>query len=272
MGTGARVLTATQTVTVTVEDVNEAPIFADVSPISVSENITAVGTVSATDADSKDDIKGYGIVDGGDGSQFSITDAGALSFKVAPNFEDPTDVAVTDPANGEKNNEYIVFVEATSGEGARVLTATQTVTVTVENVDEPPDPPDAPTIAAATLNSLKVSWTEPKNKGPKINSYDVRYIPTSDDETDDANWTEVTDAWRSDTPTDLAYTIRPLPQNTSYDVQVRAKNAEGTGEWSESDVGMTVENQAPVFAEVSPISVSENSTGVIVTVSAMDDG
>ena len=47
-------------------------------------------------------------------------------------------------------------------------------------------------------------------------------------------------------------------QNTSYDVQVRAENDEGTSGWSDTVAGVTVENQGPVFAAVAPITVSEN--------------
>ena len=79
---------------------NQAPVFAAISPITVSENSTAaLVTVSASDADAEDSITGYGIVAGADGSQFEITSAGVLTFKVAPNYEAPTDVLVSDPSS-----------------------------------------------------------------------------------------------------------------------------------------------------------------------------
>ena len=241
---------------------NHAPVFADVSPINVNENSTvSVVTVSATDVDEDDDITGYDIVEGADGANFEITDAGVLTFTDTPDYEDPKDVAVSDPANDAKNNEYIVVVEVTSGVAARALTATVTVTVTVTDVDtEAPGVPDAPTIAEATLNSLKVSWSVPTNTGPEINAYDVRYILTSTDETDDANWTVKTDAWTSGDGS-LEYTIRSLSSNTSYDVQVRAKNAEGTGDWSDSVEEMTGANKAPIFSDGTSTtrSFSENT-------------
>ena len=79
-----------------------------------------------------------------------------------------------------------------------------------------------------------------------------------------------TDAWTSNNGGNLEYTISGLSQGTSYDVQVRAENAEGTGGWSTSVAGMTVANVAPVIASISPITVAENSTADIVTVSATD--
>ncbi len=257
-----------------VEPGNQAPVFAAISPITVNENSTAaLVTVSASDADAEDSITGYGIVAGADGDQFSINDqTGVLTFKVAPNYEDRKDVLVSDPANDASNNEYIVIVSATGGADARALTTTVPVTVTVTDVTEPPGKPAVPVLSDATLNSLKVSWAAPPNTGPEISSYDVRYILNSasdEDKADDSKWTEVTDAWTSGSGA-LEYTISPLSPSTSYDVQVLAENAEGMSAWSDTVEGMTNQNQAPVFAAISPITVSENSIGALVTVSASD--
>ena len=92
-----------------VEPGNQAPVFAAISPITVSENsIGALVTVSASDADAEDSITGYSIAAGADGDQFSINDqTGVLTFKVAPNYEDRKDVLVSGPANDASNNEYI---------------------------------------------------------------------------------------------------------------------------------------------------------------------
>ena len=253
---------------------NAAPVIADISPISVNENSTAdIVTVVATDEDAGDNITRYGIADGADGDQFSIVaDTGVLTFKDAPNFEDPQDVAVTDPSNDANNNEYIVYVTATGGTGDRALTASDTITVTVTDVDEPPGKPSAPTIAAATFNSLKIGWTAPTNTGPSITAYDVRYILSSAsaaDKADDSKWTVVTDAWTSGDG-DLEYTITSLEQGEGYDIQVLAESDEGIGDWSDTREGMTVQNAAPVIADISPISVNENSTADIVTVVATD--
>ena len=217
--------------------------------------------------------QGYGIAAGADGGQFSIgSSTGVLTFKVAPNYEAPTDVLVSNPSSAASDNEYIVIVTGTSGEDARELTATVTVTVTVMDVDtEKPGTPATPTIAEATFNSLKISWTAPTNTGPAISAYDVRYILTSasdEDKADDTKWIEVTDAWTSG---DLTYTIGSLSQNTGYDIQVRAENDKGgTSDWSASVTGTTRANVVPVIASISPITVNENSTAALVTVSATD--
>ena len=265
---------AEATVTVVAASPNQAPRFTSAETFTVTENTapaTTVGTVSAEDADEDDNITGYGIVDGADGSQFEINDqTGVLTFKAAPNYESPADVAVTDPANDGSNNEYIVFVKATGGTGARALTVQATITVTVEDVTEVPGKPSALTLAEATLNSLTISWTAPTNTGPAITAYDVRYILSSATDKSDANWTEVKDAWTSSNGGNLEYTISDLSPDTSYDVQVCASNDEGTSDWSASVIETTKTNVAPVFTSVSAFTVNENSTGIIVTVTARD--
>ena len=264
-------LSVQQTFTVTVIETikeNNAPVFTSMSSFSMSENSTvSVATVSATDADSDDSITGYGIVDDADGAQFSIVAAtGVLTFKVAPNYESPTDVEFTDATNSANNNaadnnEYIVMVTATSGADARALTSRDTLTVTVTDVNEAPGKPDAPSVSDATLNSLKVQWSAPTNMGPEVSAYDIRSILSSasdEDKADDSKWTETADAWTSGS---LEYTIGSLNQNTGYYVQVRAKSDEGTGPWSDSVTGTTSANSTPIAND--KIYWSDNSTDKI---------
>ena len=110
-------------------DANVAPAFSSDAAFDAAENQTAAGTVVAADSNSEDDITGYAITGGADQALFEIDETtGALTFKTAPNFEDPSDSGT--------DNGYVVTVEATSGTGTREKTATQTITVTVTNVDE----------------------------------------------------------------------------------------------------------------------------------------
>ena len=149
---------------------------------------------------------------------------GVLRFKAAPNYEDPLDVASTTPVNAAGNNEYVLEVSARSGSGPRARTTPQTVVVTVTDVDEAPGKPDPPRLTAASATSVQVTWTEPANTGPPITDYDYRYR-----ERETLAWTEVTGT----TLTVLTVLIGGLSENTAYEVSVRAKNAEGTGEWSD---------------------------------------
>ena len=96
--------------------------------------------------------------------------------------------------------------------------------------------PAAPTIASVTAGDglLTVAWTAPTGESG-ITAYDLRYIKTSEDETDDANWTVVKDVWASGTG-DLQCRILPL-EHFQYDVQVRAARGNTDGTWSASSTG-----------------------------------
>ena len=97
--------------------------------------------------------------------------------------------------------------------------------------------PGAPAITSVTAGdgSLAVAWTAPSNQGGStITSYDLRHIETDDDETVDANWSVETGAGTSGS---LADTVGGLDGDVSYDVQVRAVNSEGPGDWSSPSTG-----------------------------------
>ena len=103
-------------VTVAVTDVNEAPTVSGNATPSVDENTTAVATYSATDPDARATIT-WSVEDPG-ASDFTITNAGALSFASAPNYE--------------VKSSYTVTVRASDGTND----VPHDVTVTVTDVDE----------------------------------------------------------------------------------------------------------------------------------------
>ena len=108
---------------------NAAPSFTSSTTFGVDENGTTVGTVAASDSDTGDDITGYALSGGADQALFAIDGTnGALTFLTAPDYEAPQDA--------DTDNAYVVEVQATGGTGDRELTAPQTITVTVTNVDE----------------------------------------------------------------------------------------------------------------------------------------
>ena len=127
---------AIATLTFTRQSVNTAPSFTSATSFEVDENQTAAGTVVAADPDSGDEVA-YTITGGADASEFEIGETtGVLTFPRPPNYESPADVASMDPLNDAENNEHVVTVTATGGTADRALTAKQTITVTVRNVEE----------------------------------------------------------------------------------------------------------------------------------------
>ena len=103
--------------------------------------------------------------------------------------------------------------------------------------------PGAPTISTVTAGrSSSLGFTLDRDLDRALRylaarpstAYDVRYIETADDETDDANWTVEDNAWTSGS---LTYTLSGLTDSTEYDVQVRAVNATGDGAWSATETG-----------------------------------
>ena len=153
-----------------------------------------------------DTIAGRGIGDGGAASQAQ------LDF--------PTGLAVDASGN--------IYIADSENHLIRKLTpgdsSTPPTTATL------PDKPPRPTVSAATPYSLTVSWDEPENSGAAITGYDVRYR-------DGGSGNAFTDAQHQGT----ARTATPagLIPDTLYEVQVRASNAAGTGDWSESGEGKT---------------------------------
>ncbi len=109
---------------------NNAPSFTSANTTSVLEGTTAALTIEVSDEDSDDTIS-QSIVGGADADLFELGVCNAsrctsntLSFKAAPNFENPQD------ADGD--NDYVVIVEATDASDP----VEQTVTISVTNAVE----------------------------------------------------------------------------------------------------------------------------------------
>ena len=126
---GDPLLSDTFAVTVTIADINEASKFT--VGFSMAENETFVGNVSASDEDSGDTVTAYNL-GGTDKDLFAITDAGALSFISAPDFENPQG------GSSDDSNTYELTVTVTSGSGERERSATQNITVIVTDGNDAP--------------------------------------------------------------------------------------------------------------------------------------
>ena len=118
-GTG----TATVALALSVTDVDEAPVFSSVATATAAENQTDPGyRPAAVDPEGRSLSFSLG---GPDATRF-VFDAGRLTFAAAPDYEQPGD------ADGD--NVYVLAVTASDGG----LSATQTATITLVDLDEPP--------------------------------------------------------------------------------------------------------------------------------------
>ena len=123
------VLSDTQSLAVSVGNVNEAPVITSggggvTAAVTLAENTTAVMTVTSSDSDAGKTAT-YSIAGGVDAAKFTIDSVtGALRFVTGPDFESPADAGA--------NNSYDVKVQVSNG----TLTDTQSITVNVANVAE----------------------------------------------------------------------------------------------------------------------------------------
>ena len=221
----AETLTSAATATVAAAVPNNPPAFsADTAARSVAENTAAgqnVGAaLTATDADS--DTLTY-TLEGTDAASFDIVSgSGQIRTRTGVTY------------NHEAKSTHTVVVKADDGNGG---TDTIAVTITVTDVDEPPGQPAAPSVSATagSTTSLDVTWTAPTNTGPAIASYDLQYRAGTSG--------NFTNGPQNVTGTSAA--IGSLAADTSYEVQVRATNAEGDGDWSVAGTGRTTATSAP---------------------------
>ena len=229
-GEGERERRGSRAIRVRVSDEEEPPEITSNGPFEVAENRTRVGQLEAVDPDEEDEVRGYGIAGGADGALFAVDEeTGELMFREAPDYEKPGDVESAQPQSGAEDNEYVVVVEVRSGEGERERKGERAIRVRVSDEEEPPEAPAAPEVTPEGSDSLKVSWTEPENRGPEITDYEVRYREAGEGGYSDGGHEG----------TGLTVRLSGLKEGTVYEVQVRAVSEEGMSEWSEPGEGRT---------------------------------
>ena len=173
LATSADGSTSSQSFTINLLDVNDnAPVITShgggaAGTVTVSENATQVGQVIASDADG--DVLSYSIAGGADAGRFAIdAGTGALRFLVAPDHEAPGDA--------DADNVYEVQVAVSDGLHVR----TQTLSVSVSDVDETPptaelppvvvvpqpEPPRVPTEPSAPAEVTPAKPTKPQATEP----------------------------------------------------------------------------------------------------------
>jgi hypothetical protein len=249
--------TDTQAVTFTIVNVNEAPVITTngggaSASVSIAENGTAVTTVAATDVDGPTTFT-YSISGGADASKFNINSAtGALTFKVAPNFEVKTDVGA--------NNVYDVIVRVSDGS----LFDTQAIAVTVTNVNEAP-------VITSGGGGATASYSIAEN------GVFVAFASASDPENTTVSWSIVGGADAAKFTINYGGAINLVPAanfesptdaggNNVYDVIIQASDGVFTDTQAIA-VTVTNVNEAPVITSdgggaTAALTVAENGVAV----------
>jgi hypothetical protein len=232
----------TQSIAVTVTNVNEAPAFTSSASPSAVENDTTAFTAVAADPES--DTLTYSITGGADQALFSIDiNTGEVRFLAAPDFETPGDAGA--------NNVYDVQITATDGS----LSVAQNVAVTVTNANE------APSFTSANTNSVAE------------NTLTAHTVTTSDPEGDTITYSVTGGADQADFGIDpntgvLSFLVNPnfeaphdADSNNTYVVQVTA--TDGTNPIDQTiTITVTGVNEAPSFTSPNTADVAENTTAV----------
>ena len=174
--------------------------------VAAASNVGAV--VTATDADG--DTLTYSL-EGTDAAKFTVnSSSGQLRTRAGERYD------------REAKASYAVRVKADDGNSGADTVA---VTITLANAVEIPLAPDMPAVSATSGNttSLDVRWTSPGNAGrPVITGYKLQYRQGGS-----GGWTA-----HAHSGTGTSTTLGSLATDTTYQVQVRALNADGDGPWS----------------------------------------
>ena len=235
----------------TTQDKNVDPEFsADTATRSIAENSaadTAVGAV-VTATDTESDTLTYSL-SGTDASSFSI-DSATGQIKVGSgttlDFESSTtSYSVTVGVSDLKDS---------SDTADTVVDDTITVTISVTDVNEPPPKfdPTAKQQESSPKYQIAVRWQPPTiTDRPAITHFDLRYKKKSD-----STWTQVDDLGKAL----KYYAITGLTYKTDYQVEMRAANDEGDGEWSDTDEVKTHDQTEPEFEnDTYTLSIAENA-------------
>ena len=174
--------------------------------VATAADVGAV--VTATDADG--DTLTYSL-EGTDAAKFTVnSSSGQIRTKAGERYD------------REAKASYAVRVKADDGNSG---TDTVAVTITLADAVEIPLAPDMPAVAATSgsTTSLDVRWRAPGNAGrPAITGYKLQYRQGSS-----GGWTD-----HAHSGTGTSTTLGSLATDTTYQVQVRALNADGDGPWS----------------------------------------
>lgn len=243
-----------QAVAISINNLNDnAPVITG-GAASVAENSVTTGfTATATDADGN--AVTFSISGGADAALFAIdATTGALSFIVAPDFDQPGDVGA--------DNVYDVDVEASDG----VATDTASVAITVTNLND-----EIPVFTSGGTASVDENLTVTGYSGAATDGDGDTLSFSISGGVDSALFTidSATGA--------LSFIAAPDFENpgdtgadNTYDVDVTVSDGVNTATQSVTISVTDVVAEAPIFSSGATGSISENSTATAYTALAVD--
>ena len=252
------VYSATQNLSISVTDVNEAPSFANANvDLSSAENNTGFRyTVAAAIDEDPNDRLSYQL-SGSDAAEFSFnTSTRELLFAATPNYEKPLD--------SDRNNNYQISVVASDGE----YSASQDISITVSDVNEAP---------SFTNSSVELDAAE-----NDANFVHIVEAAIDEDQNEQLNYTisgsDVADFSFDANTRALRFISTPnyeSPADSSVDNVYLLRISVSDGQYSDNqDLTISVidVNEAPIFAITSvSLSTAENNTSFSYSAEAASD-
>ena len=244
---------------------NERPKFETSGPVTLTvvENLPAGRDVGSAISASDDDGSRNRL-------RYTLEGPGASSFTINAGTGQ---IRTKSPLDYESREFYSLTVKVDDGSRTDNSGVAKSVTVRVGNDTEPPSAPRAPRVSpvSGSTSSVRVTWEEPANMGPPIDSYHVEYRRADNRDGGFNRWPHHEDG------VDRSTIITGLTAGTRYVVQVRAHNSDGSGPWSSPGSGAPnrdTANRNPAFSGGSrSLSVTENTpsnTDVGAPIAAID--
>ena len=141
-------------------------------PVTIDSDGMEVVALGTTISDGEDDSLTYRL-DGPGAGRFDINRDGQITTISKLNHEDQE----CNPSGNRCS--YKMRVKVSDPNGGSDF---RSLTIDVTDAVEPPDAPAAPRVTATAGSgwSLEVTWNEPRNTGPTITAYQVRYRKSGD--------------------------------------------------------------------------------------------
>ena len=279
-GSGTNKQTTTKGVTITVTDIPDEnpPVITSGATASVAENTTGtVYTATATDDATAATAITFSLAAGvKDNDLFEITPAGLLTFRAAPDYENPAGINKNAATDAAKN---VYEIQITARDEVGNNSAPKAVTITVTNVVE------APVFTSAATKEVAENTT---GTGTTATGYTAAATADASATTGlsfslaagvkdnglfDINASTGVVTFRAapdfENPVGINKNAATDAAKNVYEVQITASTTAGAGtggtQTSTHDVTITVTNvvEVPVFGSENTAQTLENATGTV---------